>query len=195
MAFAQLPVWARTNPNQVIAMALATLVIGASAWVGIKARGVSSQLADKRLGWEQSANQLATVRQQFRAPTSTESAALIAESSQMGSLGVAPADKISLVDMVGRLAEACALTGVRVNSVAPSDSAFIPERDISGTRIAPADYALVVEFAGSFANAQKFVSSLPPSVSLYRLSAGRREVGASYRLILSVYQLDANPGN
>ena len=112
----------------------------------------------------------------------------------MGALGVRPGDKLSLVDMMGRLAEACALSAIRVNTVPASDSAFVVSRQLSGVPIKPADYALAVEFVGSFANAQKFVSSLPPSVSLWRLTATRRTGGALYQLVLSVYELDANSG-
>ena len=110
----------------------------------------------------------------------------------MGALGVPAAEKLNLVDMLGRLAEACSLRSVRVNSVAPSDSTYVPDRKVGGRRINPADYALAVEFAGGFADAQKFVSSLPPSVSLSRMSATRREGSTQYQLILSVYQLEAS---
>ena len=185
----------RSNPNQLLATGVAVLVVGLSVWTGMRARSVARELSDKRTGWEATASRLATIQQQFRAPTSTESAALIAESSRMGTLGVRPGDKLELVDMMGRLAEACSLASVRVNSVPASDSAFVVSRQLSGVPIKPADYALAVEFVGSFANAQKFVSSLPPSVSLWRLTASRREGGALYKLVLSVYELDANSGN
>jgi hypothetical protein len=195
MASAQrLTQWARSNPNQLLAIAFAVLVAGASAWIGMRARAVATDIAVRRAAWDATAFQLATVQQQFRAPTSTESAALIAESSRMGVLGVRPGDKLNLVDMMGRLAEACSLTAVRVNSVRATDSAFVVGRQLSGVPIKPADYALAVEFVGSFANAQKFVSSLPPSVSLWRLTATRRTGGALYKLVLSVYELDANSG-
>jgi hypothetical protein len=186
--------WARTNPNQILAIGVAALVVGLSAWVGLKARAANASLASKRAAWESTANQLATVQQQFRVPTTTESAALIAESSRMGALGVPAGEKLNLIDMVGRLAEACGLSSVRVNSAVPGDSAFVADREVAGTAIKPATYALAVEFAGSFANAQKFVRSLPPSVALSRLTATRRESGALYHLVLSVYELDANPG-
>jgi hypothetical protein len=187
--------WARLNPNQPIAMAVAVLVIGLSAWVGLKARAAGNELAAKRAAWEQTASQLATVQQQFRVPTSTETASLISEASAMGALGVPEGEKLNIIDVVGRLAEACGLSGVRVNATASSDSAVVAERHVAGTRIANADYALAVEFVGSFANAQKFVSSLPPSVSLSRMTAARRDRGTVYQLVLSVYQLDAKPSD
>ena len=191
----QVTQWARANPNQLLAIGVALLVVGLSGWVGMRARSAARQLSAKRSVWDATASQLATVQQQFRAPTSTESAALLAESSRMGALGVRPGDKLDLVDMMGRLAEACSLASIRVNSVPASDSAFVASRQLGGVDIKPADYALAVEFVGSFANAQKFVSSLPPSVSLSRLTASRRPGGALYQLVLSVYELDANSGD
>lgn len=187
--------WAKANPNQLIAAAVAALVIGISGWVGLKARAASAELSTKRVAWEAAAGQLATVQQQFRIPTSTESASLVAEASRMGALGVPADDKLGLVDLVGRLAEACNLGGVRVNSVAALDSVHVADRQVAGTTIRKADYALAVEFVGSFANAQKFVSNLPPSVSVSRLGAMRRDGGTMYQLVLSVYELDGQPGD
>lgn len=187
--------WARSNPNQPITMAVAALVIGLSVWIGLKARTSTNDLAAKRVAWEQTASQLATVQQQFRVPSSTEASALLSEAARMGTLGVPEGEKLDIIDMLGRLAEASGLTRVRVTSAAASDSAVLAEREVLGTRISNADYALNVEFTGSFADAQKFVSSLPPSVSLSRLTAARDDRGTQYHLVLSVYQLDAKPGD
>ena len=191
----QLSAWMRSNPNRLLGIGVAVLIMALATKVGLKARGVARDLSSRKAAWNLTASRLATVQQQFVVPTTTESSALIAESSQMGALGVPPAEKLTIVDMVGRLAEACALRAVRVNSVARSDSAFVPDRKVGTSRINPAGYALAVEFVGGFADAQKFVSSLPPSVSLSRMAATRREGGTQYQLILSVYQLDANSGH
>ena len=165
MANALLSRWLKSSPNQILVIAVGLLVLGLSGWTGWRARTVAGDLTTRRTAWEDAASQLATVRQQFRVPTSTESAALVAE---------------------------CA---GRVNSVARSDSAWVGDRQVAGATIRPAEYVLSVEFAGSFANARKFVSSLPPSVSLSRLTAARRDGATVYQLILSVYELDANSGN
>jgi hypothetical protein len=176
-------------------MGVALLIVGLSAWIGTRASAVAGDLRSKRSTWESTANQLASVQQQFRVPSTTESAALLAESSRMGALAVPAEEKLNLVDMIGRLAEASALTSVRVNAIAASDSAVVPDRQIAGAQIKPAEYAIAVEFAGSFASARRFVSSLPPSVLLSRLTAVRRDGGVLYQLILSVYELDAKTGS
>jgi len=187
--------WVTANQTLLFANAVAVLLIGLSLWVGLRARAATAALSARRMTWEVSANELATVQQQFRAPTATESAALISESNRMSALGVPAEEKLNLVDMIGRLAEACALEAVRVNVIAAPDSVFVPERQVFGNAVKPAGYAVAVEFAGSFANAQKFVSNLPPSVTVSRLSGARQRAGAAYQLILSVYESNANSGD
>lgn len=192
---AQVGAWVRSNPNQLLAVGVSAIVIAGSAWIGLKARTAASELSGKRAAWEQTANQLATVQQQFRVPTATESAALLAESSRMGALGVPAEEKFNLVEAVGRLAEAAALRSIRVNAMEAPDSLYLPERSLPGSRIKPADYVLVVEFAGSFAGVVQFVSSLPPSVLVTRMNAGQRGGMAAYSMVLSVYELDVKSGN
>jgi hypothetical protein len=192
---AQVGAWVRSNPNQLLAVGLSVAVIAGSVWIGAKAKAAAAELSAKRAAWEQTSNQLATVQQQFRVPTATESAALLAESSRMGALGVPSEEKFNLVEAVGRLAEAAALRSIRVNAMEAPDSLFLPERSLPGSRIKSADYVLVVEFAGSFAGAVQFVSSLPPSVLVARMNAGQRGGMAAYSMILSVYELDVTSGN
>lgn len=192
---AQVGAWIRSHPNQLLTVGVSAMVIAGSAWIGLKAKTAASELSGRRAAWEQTANQLATVQQQFRVPTATESAALLAESSRMGALGVPPEEKFNLVEAVGRLAEAAALRSIRVNAMEAPDSLYLPERSLPGSRIKPADYVLVVEFAGSFAGVVQFVSNLPPSVLVARMNAGQRGGMAAYSMVLSVYELDVNSGN
>jgi hypothetical protein len=185
--------WFKENPDHLLVMGVSLVVIGASVFVGAKARSAGQALEQKRASWEQAANQLATVQQQFRAPTGTESAALIAEGSRLGSLGVQPDDRLSLLDAVGRLAETAGLTEVQVNTKATTDSLYAADRSVPGSTVRKADYALTVDCGGGFAAAVQFVNTLPPSVSVSRFYAARTPSGARYRILLSVYELDAKP--
>jgi len=187
--------WVKSNPNQLLGDIVAVLIVGLAVWTGMRARATAAEVAARRSGWEATAAQLAIVQQQFKAPTSTEASILIGEANRMSALGVPPDEKLNLVDMLGHLAEAFSLSSVRVTVVPRSDSAVVPARQIVGSSIKPAAYSIAVEFVGRFADAQKFVSSLPPSVSLYRFNAARRDSGTFYQLILSVYEIDANPGD
>jgi hypothetical protein len=187
--------WVKSSPNQLLGIVVSLVVIGAALWTGVRARSTAADLATKRRGWEAMAGQLATVQQQFKVPSSTESSVLITEANRMSALGVPADEKLNLVEMLGHLAEAFSLSSVRVSVITRSDSAVVPVRQVVGSAIKPASYAIAVEFVGRFVDAQKFVSSLPPSVSLSRMHAARRDSGALYQLILSVYEIDANPGD
>jgi hypothetical protein len=181
--------WRREHPNQLPALGLGLFVLAASLWVGIQARSASAALILKQTGWQQTANQIAAVQQQFRVPSSFESAALIAESARMGALGVPPSERVALMEYIARLAESSALSEVRVNFRAGMDSAFIPPRLIGTQPFSPATYSLTLDFTGSFAGLVQFVSNLPPSVSVSRLGAARNGERTVYHIVLSVYEL------
>jgi hypothetical protein len=107
----------------------------------------------------------------------------------MGALGVVAADRVSLMEYLASLADASALTEVRVNFKAGSDSAFVPPRVIGGEPINPAAYSVTLDFTGSFAGLVQFVSNLPPSVSVSRVGAARNGGHTAYHVSLSVYEL------
>jgi hypothetical protein len=185
----------RFNTNQLLAVTAAVIVAAASGWVGFQARKTSMALETKREALQRATEQVASVQRQLRPPTPTETAELVAEASRIGALGVADADRLVLVDSIGRLAEASGLARVRVLSRARNDSLYLRPRAVVSQTLAPAGYELNVEFAGGFAEVVKFVNSLPPSVSVSRFSAARRGGQTGYQMILSVYQLNAKePG-
>lgn len=181
--------WQRERPNQLAALALGVVVIAASTWVGLQARLAAAELGQKGAAWQQTAGQLAALQQQFRIPSSFESAALITESTRTGALGVPASDRVSLIEYLARLADASALSEVRVNLKAGMDSAFIPPRLIGVDPISPAAYSVTVDFTGSFVGLVQFVSSLPPSVAVSRLGAARNGGHTAYHVVLSVYEL------
>jgi len=179
----------RESPNRLAALALGVVVIAASIWVGLQAKSVAAELAQKGTAWQQTASQLAALQQQFRIPSSFESAALLNEAGRTGALGVPPSDRVSLMEYLARLADASALSEVRVNFKAGMDSAYIPPRLIGADPISPAAYSVTVDFTGSFVGLVQFVSSLPPSVAVSRLGAARNGGHTAYHVILSVYEL------
>lgn len=181
--------WRSEHPNQHPAIGLAALILAASIWVGLRSRAVAGELAGKRQTWQGTADQLATVRQQFRVPSSSESAALLAESARLGALGVPPSERVSLMELVARLADASGLADVQVNFRSAPDSAFVPPRSIGSSSLSPAPYTIAVDFTGSFQGVVQFVSNLPPSVSVSRVSAGRRPDRPAYHILLAVYEL------
>lgn len=181
--------WTRQHPNQLPALAVAAFILVTSLWVGSQARSMTKLLATKRATWQQVSDQLAIARQQFKVPNSSESAALLAESARLGALGVPAPERVSLMELVARLAEESTLSDVRVNFRTGVDSAFIPPRSIGADAINPAGYSVSVDFTGSFAGLVQFVSSLPPSVSVSWVGAARNGGHATYHVLLAVYEL------
>jgi len=181
--------WRTERPNQLLAVGVGLFVLVAAGAVGLRARSASAELSERATAWQQTANQLATLQQQFRVPSSSESSRLIAESARMGALGVPPSERVSLLEFLTRLADAAKLSEVRVNVRAGTDSAFIPPRSIGTGPVNPAAYSVTVDFTGSFAGLVQFVSNLPPSVSVSRLGAARSLGHTAYHVGLSVYEL------
>jgi hypothetical protein len=181
--------WKREHPTRLLSLGGAIVVLAASGWVGAKSRAATLSLAAKQAAWRSSAEQLATVTQQFRTPSSSETASLLAESGRVTALGVQPADRVSLMELVARAADASMLTDVHVTFRTGIDSVLIAPRIIGGSTISPASYGIVIDCSGSFAGVVQFVSSLPPSVSVSRLSASRHGDRATYHVLLSVYEL------
>ncbi len=181
--------WRREQPNQLPALGFGLFVLAASIWVGLQARSVAVGLSQKGASWQQTASQLAALQQQFRIPSSFESAALVTESARLSALGVPASERVSLMEYLAQLADASALSEVRVNFKAGMDSAFIPPRSIGTDPISPAAYSVTLDFTGSFVGLVQFVSSLPPSVSVSRLGAARNGGHTVYHVVLSVYEL------
>jgi hypothetical protein len=181
--------WREEHPNQPFLLLIATVVLAGSVWIGTRSHAMTSRLTARRPAWQSTADQLATVRQQFRAPSSSETASLLAESGREGALGVPSSERVSLMELVTRVADASGLTDIQVSFHAGADSAFVPPRPIGGAVLNPATYSIAIDVAGSFAGVVQFVSNLPPSVSLSRLGAARRGDRAVYHILLSVYEL------
>jgi hypothetical protein len=180
--------WNTDHPNQAPTLGVGLLVIALSLWVGFQARSTAAELAKKQLDWQRTAEQFAMLQQQFRLPTSTESAALIAESARMGALGVPSSERVSLMELLVNLSEASGLTDVHVSFVT-GDTSFLPPRTIGADPVNRASYGVALEFTGGFAGLVQFVNSLPPSVSLSRLGAARHGEQTAYHIFLSVYEL------
>jgi hypothetical protein len=181
--------WRREQPNQLFVLIVAIAVLAGSMWVGGKSRVAAERLAAKRPAWQKAADDVAILRQQFRLPSSKETAALVAESGHLTALGVTSSERVSLMELVARIADDARLSNVHVSFKAGTDSSFVPARAIGASTLNTASYSIVVDFSGSFAGVVQFVSNLPPSVSVSRLNASRQDNRAAYHILLSVYEL------
>jgi len=188
--------WSRENPLHPYVGLLAVVSLVASAWIGIQSIKARQQLSATTSTWKRAAEDLATTRQQFRMPTGTESDAILRESAAIGSLGVPADDRVSLMELVSRLAEASDLRDIHVAFQQPvsSDSGFVPPRTIGSKSIDQAAYSISLDFSGGFSGLMQFVSSLPPSLLVSRLGAARQGDRGSYHVLLVVYELHNGDG-
>lgn len=184
-----------SDGNRALSLVVAVIVIIAALLVGVHVRATAAEVEARQAAWQQADSAVAVVQSRFQAPTPRESSALLAESSRLSALGVADGEQLNVMGAIDRLAGEAALLNVRVSSVPVSGSVHQPPRRVAGVTIKPAGYEIAVEFEGSFAHAMRFVSSLPSSVAMNRLTASRRPGPPAYQVFLSVYQLDARPGN
>ena len=184
-----------SDANRSLSVVVALIVIVAALLVGIQVRGTAAEIESRQSAWERAASSFSAVQSQFQPPTPRESAVLIAESSRLNALGVADGEQLNVMGAINRLAEEASLLNVRVSSVPASGSVHPAERRVGGVEVRPASYEIAVEFEGSFARAVQFVSRLPSSVAMSRLTASRRPGPPAYQVFLSVYQLDAKPGD
>jgi hypothetical protein len=191
MTRASLTRWAKEHPLQPFIATLAVVVLASSAWVGVQSAVARKQLAGAIASWQNASNQLATVRQQFRLPSSTESADLLREASGLGALGVPTTERVSLIELVSRLAEGSQLQDVRVAFRPPvaADSGFVPSLAVGSVTVEQAGYAISLDFTGSFSGLMQFVSILPPSLSISRMGAARQGDRGTYHVLLAVYEI------
>jgi len=169
------------------ASAVFLLVIGLSAIVGIRAGRASAAVQAAKASWSAAESRIATVQ---RAPRDSSDPPDV--TGEVASLGVLPQERSLFAAALQEIAHRDSLTGIRVAVIPRPERLFVPARRVRGASIEPAAYALSVEFTGRFADARKFVNSLPPSVSISRFDATRVDRGVRYQLVLSVYERHAN---
>lgn len=175
-------------------LALGLIAIAAFIVVGLAAGRASAATRAAAERWKVAAAQIADAQRRSGVAAARDSARLMAEAREANALGIAPAEKSLIVGHIERLARSGSLTSVRVVATPSPQGTVVPARSLAGQALRPASWSIAVEFVGRFADARKFVISLPPSVSISRLNAARVADGARYQIVLSVYELNASSG-
>jgi hypothetical protein len=172
-----------------VTVALAVLV--ASVAAGLTARDRIAAADTQRNRLRSIEHDMTTFRAAFRQPSLEERAFRLSDSL---AVAVARDARFSVAQRVAQRAEQLGLTDVRVR-FAPADSDEAPATpELSGARIAVADYSLGVDCRGDLAALLSLVDQLPPSVALQRLAAERSPVGGAvdYHLALAVFESSAD---
>jgi hypothetical protein len=197
---AELTAWLRGNRRVFEHGIVALGIAAAGVWIGIEATKKTNDLKPVVATFSDAAARIASWNS-FVPPSTEERAVWAILDSASETLGIQPSERMLLQQRIYELGDEVGLTDVQV-VVAKADSAstvFPPRRDpmAAGTvEIAP--YTMEVTFGGRFADAVRFVTTLPDAVFPGRVSVFQDAVtGASrYRVSLTVYHLEprANAG-
>ncbi len=185
----------QVHAKRLQAVGVALLVLGASYWIGKQSRThvapLTKQLSDLRatndklIQWERG----------FRGPDSAEAAQIRMDTASVHLIAVPAGSRMQVAQLVARQADQAGLSQVQLSFSPPPDSGDVPPRGrVGDIPISVATHVVNVECTGSFAAAMKFVSHLPPSLTITRLGVHTEPAGAKYRLVLSVYEVPRGRG-
>lgn len=175
--------------SEVAGVALLALVV--ALLVGGAAKRARQPLDQERARLASSEQEIASFRSAFQPATLEESAVRLPDSL---AIGVVREDRFTLAQQVAQRAEQIGLRGVRVR-FAPPEAGVAAPPIAAGGKVTVADYAVVLDLTGSYANVLTLVKRLPPSVALQSISATHGDKGTpAYHVVLTVFEAPAGAG-
>jgi hypothetical protein len=184
----QLRSFVAKNGYLMIVVGVTVVAVAASEWVAIPARRQAALLAAE-------AETLSGIIKSSEAwvsgfqPASNEESALWQNTDyEVKSLGVAPAERLTLAQIIARRADQSGLFDYRLKFLAP-EGTMAPPRQVAGITFNPAPYKIQVTGTGGFGSLGSLIGSLPPAVELQSIRLARDSadrVGTS--LTLSVFE-------
>ncbi|MBA3645921.1 MAG: hypothetical protein H0W63_07050 [Gemmatimonadaceae bacterium] len=177
------------NRYYLVVGAVTLVAVLASLWVAKPARKEREALSAEEAKLEaliKSSNLWVT---QFQPASTEESAIWQTTASEISALGVKPAERLTLGQIVLRRAEDAGYAGAHIKFIPAGAAANSPPRQAGGVSFNPASYALQVTGTGSLAMLSSFVGAIPPAVALQSISlTGAGDAGASTAVTLSVFE-------
>ncbi|HVX37974.1 MAG TPA: hypothetical protein VHB25_00275 [Gemmatimonadaceae bacterium] len=179
---------------QAVGLSLVVLVVAVFLGIGARKQIAPARLTETRL--RQSAAEIASFRAAFKPSTPEQEARLMLPDS----LAIAvPHDmRMSLAGELATSAQHVGLTDVRVRFAnADSAAAPPPTPDFVNRTVSVGDYTIAIDCGGSFGQVLSFVSRVPSSAALQRITATRAAKGAGvrYHLVFAVYEGESSPGS
>jgi hypothetical protein len=183
------------HASRLQAIGVALFVLGSAYWIGKQSRTHLAPLAKQVSDLRATNDKLTEWRRAFRPLDSAETALIRSDSAMVRSMGVPPGSRMQVAQLVGRQADEAGLSGVKLSFIAPPDSSLVPPRgQVGAIPITVAKYVVSVDFTGSFGAALKFVSHLPPSLTMTRFGVVTAAKGEAYHVVLSVYEVPNGSG-
>jgi hypothetical protein len=200
VTLADVTAWLRGNRRVIEHGVVAFAIAGAGVWLGIKATNRRLELEPTVSRFSDAAARISSWNQ-FVPASKEERDVWATLDSASETLGIRPAERMQLQHRILELGDDAGLTDLRVTvtNVDTGSTVVSPRRKpmASGTPEI-ALYTIEVSFTGRFADAVRFVTTLPDAVFPGRVSVFQdATTGASrYRVSLTVYHLEprANAG-
>lgn len=167
---------------QVVGLTLLAVVL--ALWVGIPARRQASVLkaeAGKLAGIVKASESWTT---RFEPASNEETLAWQNTGFEIQKLGAAPADRLTLAQVIARRAEDVGFRRVRVRFAGADSASQSSPRQVGGRLFSPAQYGIVVEAQGSLNQSSALIGVLPNAVVVR--SVGTKRIGDA---VMSIFSL------
>ncbi len=170
----------------------ALVAIGTAAWVGRDAYSQAEVLRQEGQRLEEMRKGADVWLATLQPASSAEAQEWQLIQSGLQELGASPDSRLTLLEVITRRAERNGLKNVRVSLIGVDSVPAIPRVSAPPITIKIADYAILVEFKGSFAATRTFLATLPPAVGVQQISISRSGAGIGTRATLTVYEAVTN---
>jgi hypothetical protein len=186
---ARVRVFAAANSYSLVVGGVTLVTVVAALWVGLPARKERAQLDAEEKRLEALIGSSKSWMNQFQPASDEEAAVWQGTSAEIAALGVPPAERLTLAQIVARRAEDAGYSPAHIKFVSPPAPTTLATRQVAGVSFNPAGYALQVDGSGSLTTLNRFIETLPPAVALQSISLTAAPDGsASTSITLSVFE-------
>lgn len=170
----------------------ALIAIGAAVWIGRDAYAQAAALSQEGQRLESMRKGADVWLGTLQPASSIEAQEWQQIQASLQQLGAAPDSRLTLLEVITRRAERMGLRNVRVSIVGVDSLPPVPRSSAPPVTLKVAEYAILVEFKGSFAATRTFLATLPPPVGVQRISISRSGGAIGTSATLTVYEMVAN---
>ncbi len=191
---ARLRAFAAKNDAWIEAALFVLVVVGASWFAGTRARRQSQILSAEAQRLERIVRSSDLWIRSFQ-PASTEETAIWQNVDyEIQKLGIGPADRLTLAQVIARQAEESGLGGAHLKFSPADSTGAAPARAAAGINFKAAPYGIVITGIGAVGPVSNLLASLPPAVKATRLGLVREGEAVRTTLLLAVYEPEGSNG-
>ena len=128
----------------------------------------------------------------FQPASASEQLAWRRADQELGALGMHAPAQLELIRLVSARAEEVGIPETRVRLVDAGELGAMPDRSADTLSIVSADYAVSVEYMGSFDETLAYLSVLPPALEPQQISMKAENGRVRTTLVLTVYIVESH---